>query len=374
MVSRIIDKIIMILIASFAMVTSGTGTTGLVVSVLVAFFFAFMTEIWRRDLAAFSVAILACAAFLITRRTEILPSLVIFAYSFASYPNSERFFTKDRSGRVIAIFISEIILTLAFIYLMIPNWELLVTVPIAVILGSKTLLYDIRNKRLSSALDDTRYDAIMQAEKRRTEREKEDEKIYMATLEERNRIAREIHDNIGHMLTRTLVQMEAIKIVNSDENIKGHLDSVSDTLNEAMTAVRKSVHELHSESIDLSISINEAVKALPERFECKVETVIESAIPNDRKTAILAILKESITNIVKYSNGNKVKVEFIENPTFWRLLVEDNGVNKTLSYDNYSSGGGIGIANIISRCEDMGGRAAISSDEHGFRVRVTIPK
>ena len=79
----------------------------------------------------------------------------------------------------------------------------------------------------------------------------QDSEIHIATLKERNRIAREIHDNVGHMLTRSLLQAGALMIINKDEQLKEPLESLKTTLDNAMTSIRQSVHDLHDDSIDL---------------------------------------------------------------------------------------------------------------------------
>ena len=69
----------------------------------------------------------------------------------------------------------------------------------------------------------------------------------MATLKERNRIAREIHDNVGHMLSRAILQMGALSTVYEEEPLHGQLLKVNDTLNLAMNNIRESVHDLHDD-------------------------------------------------------------------------------------------------------------------------------
>ena len=373
MADRIIDKIIMLMALGALFVVSGLSTTRMVVAILLVLFFAFLTELFKHDIFLIICGAVVAAGAFISKEAFVIYSFPVFVYAFAS--GKDAFSRKKEiTKKEWIILITEVILTLLMVALSITNISVLIIFFPTILLGIRTSYQTNKQEELSARLDDARYDAIDTARKRREDREKEEEKIYLATLEERNRIAREIHDNIGHMLTRTLVQMEAIKIVNQDPAVAPHLDSVSDTLNDAMTAVRKSVHELHNESIDLSIGINEVVKTLPPKFTYKVNTMIESAVPNDCKNTVLAILKEAITNIVKYSNGDKVKVEFIENTTFWRLLIEDNGKNKDFTFDPYSNNGGIGLSNIASRCEEIGGRANISADHTGFRVRVTIPR
>ena len=206
--------------------------------------------------------------------------------------------------------------------------------------------------------------------------QKNQDEVYLATLKERNRIAREIHDNVGHMLTRVIVQMQALQIINKDPNLKEPLSSVGDTLNLAMTSIRKSVHELRDDSIDLSIGINEITKTISDKFEVTVNTAIDSPASGIIKNTILAIIKESVTNIAKYSSGKNVRIEVVENITFWRIRVFDDGRNKDFEYNALSleNGSGMGLSNIVARANNLNGRVNISSDAKGFTVLVTLPK
>ncbi|MCQ2531529.1 MAG: histidine kinase [Saccharofermentans sp.] len=226
--------------------------------------------------------------------------------------------------------------------------------------------------------DEARQEARDAANKRREMREKTENDIYTARLKERNRIAREIHDNVGHQITRVIVQMQALKIINKDPNVGTQLDSVSETLDLAMTGIRRSVHELHDDSIDLAIGVNDIAKTLPERFKVDISTSIESPADNTTKTAILGIIKEACTNISKHSNGDKVRIEVVENASFWRVLIHDNGKcperEYSLSSTSTSDGHGIGLSNIYDRASSMGGRVNIKSGSSGFDVLATLPK
>ena len=73
--------------------------------------------------------------------------------------------------------------------------------------------------------------------------EKQDNEIYLATLRERNRIAREIHDNVGHMLSRSILQVGALATICKEETIRQQLAGINDTLNQAMNSIRESVHD-----------------------------------------------------------------------------------------------------------------------------------
>lgn len=251
---------------------------------------------------------------------------------------------------------------------------------VAAYLAYTTIYYESEISRSEALFDKAREEAISNARKRRELRERTESDIYTATLKERNRIARDIHDNVGHMLTRAVVQLQAVLAINKDENIKPYLESVNSTVNDAMTNIRKSVHELHDDSIDLSIGINDIAGTLKDRFEVNVSTSIDSPVSNEMKMQILGIIKECVTNISKHSNGSKVDLEVVENVTFWRIKIYDNGKSEPLEISGSSAfaarGGdqGIGLGNINSRAEALGGRTTISGGAEGFTVMVTIPK
>jgi signal transduction histidine kinase len=244
-------------------------------------------------------------------------------------------------------------------------------------LAVKTGLARQKETMLLSKFDDARQDSLNAKRLGEEIMKNADNEVYTARLKERNRIAREIHDNVGHMITRVIVQMQAIKIINKDEKVARQLDSVSETLDLAMTGIRKSVHELHDDSIDVSIAVNDIIKTLPERFDVDVNTSIESPADNKTKSCILGIIKEAVTNISKYSSGDKVRIEVVENNTFWRILVRDNGENPERDYmltGDYMASGGLGLKNIASRAASCGGRASVRSGKDGFEIMATLPK
>lgn len=249
---------------------------------------------------------------------------------------------------------------------------------LAFYLAFKTGRHERAEEDLRAKYDDARWDSLNAQKLREETMKNADNEVYMARLKERNRIAREIHDNVGHMITRVIVQLQAIKIINKDPGVGEQLESVSQTLDLAMTSMRKSVHELHDESIDLSIGINDITSTISDRFDVTVNTLIDSPADNALKSNILGIIKEAVTNIAKHSSGDKVLIEVVENISFWRVKIHDNGSNPVreieLAGNGMADGGGIGLNNIASRAKAAGGRASVMSDEKGFTVMVTIPK
>ena len=210
--------------------------------------------------------------------------------------------------------------------------------------------------------------------------EKQDYEIYTATLQERNRIAREIHDNVGHLLSRSILMVGAIKIVNEDEKLSPSIEQLEESLNTAMTSVRESVHDLHDDSVNLK----EVTEELVGEFTfCPVDLSYDMGydVPREIKYGFIAIVKEALHNIVRHSDASKVKIVMREHPALYQLIVEDNGTVKepiqsgevkTVSRE-FQSGQGMGIRNMSDRVRMLGGMMQIVRKE-GFRIFITIPK
>lgn len=198
--------------------------------------------------------------------------------------------------------------------------------------------------------------------------EAQHDQVHLATLTERNRIAREIHDNVGHQLSRAIIQVGAISAVTKDDQIKPLLTSLKGTLDEAMTNIRTSVHDLHDESIDLSNSLSNICKDFafcPVNLQCEVG----ANVPKDIKYCFITIVKEALNNISKHSNADKCSVYVHEHPGFYQLLIEDNGTK----INNTTSHSGIGLINMQDRVEALGGHITITNTQ-GFRIFISIPK
>ena len=107
----------------------------------------------------------------------------------------------------------------------------------------KTKKYDKLDREFRKTIDDGEEKTLLLAEKNRALIEKQNYEIYAATLRERNRIAREIHDNVGHVLSRTILLTGAAKALNKDQNLDPILNGLDDSLNSAMDSIRSSVHD-----------------------------------------------------------------------------------------------------------------------------------
>lgn len=200
--------------------------------------------------------------------------------------------------------------------------------------------------------------------------EKQDTEIHMATLRERNRIAREIHDNVGHLLSRSILQTGAALAVNEDERLAPILLGLKDTLDSAMSSIRSSVHDLHEESVDLVHALEEIIKPLS-AFTVHYEYDLSAEIPQNVKYCMISVVKEAVSNILKHSNGNRVTLILREHPAFYQILVKDNGTTAPRSgLDNTS---GIGLIGMRERLSAFAGTIDIRTAD-GFCIFINIPK
>lgn len=198
--------------------------------------------------------------------------------------------------------------------------------------------------------------------------EKQDYEIYLATLKERNRIAREIHDNVGHMLSRSILQMGALRTIHTEEPLHTQLADVNATLNQAMNSIRESVHDLHDDSIDLKLAITEALAPLQEQYKVRFDYDMTHNVPRNVKYCLISTVKEAVSNIIKHSNASQVTLLLREHPGLYQLCMEDNGTDIAPSLD-----GGIGLENMKERVETLNGTFRINT-EKGFQIFITIKK
>lgn len=223
--------------------------------------------------------------------------------------------------------------------------------------------------------DDTTETAILLKQKNKELIKNQDYEIEVATLAERNRIAREIHDNVGHLLTRSILQVSALLVVHSqNQELKEPLSAVKATLTDAMDNVRQSVHDLHEESVDLKYQLTR----LTEDFTfCPVQLTFDSGpLSKELNYTVIAIVREALSNIARHSNATQAFVSVLEHPSLYQLQIRDNGTvlpRQALDTASLSFGGGIGLSNMEERIRAFDGNFYIDCT-NGFRIFISIPK
>ena len=238
-------------------------------------------------------------------------------------------------------------------------------------LEKRTEQFEYMEAWFKRSQDDSRERNFLLSEKNKALLEKQDYALYAATLRERNRIAREIHDNVGHVLSRSILLVGAMKTINKEATIQPLIENLDDSLNSAMDSIRNSVHDLHDEAVNLQ----ETVQNLVREFKfCPVELCYDMGqdLPKEIKYCFISITKEALSNVIKHSNASRVVLLMREHPALYQLCIEDNGTvsGRTSSQSTTS---GIGLVNMQERVWTLNGTFQTMNDR-GFKIFVTIPK
>ena len=199
----------------------------------------------------------------------------------------------------------------------------------------------------------------------------------LATVQERNRIARDIHDSLGHALTSLNIQMQTAVKLWEKEPLQAYSFLTQAQLlgKTAMQEVRKSISTLRED-------------AKEERpLEAKIETLVDDYrkgtglfistnicrcdfVPKPIAKAIYHIIQESLTNIFKYADATEVHIQLRTTPKEFKLTVEDNGKG----FDPKQNRSGFGLQGMQERVTIVSGELQlITSPGEGCRVEVNIP-
>lgn len=272
-----------------------------------------------------------------------------------------------------------------------PLFYIFCGIAFALLLSFRTLAYERfagRSRRLydSGRERELRLEAENQALVHR-----QDAEIYAATLEERTRIAREIHDNVGHMITRSILMVGALRSAGQNSADAEPLAQLEGSLNDAMNSIRESVHDLH----DASVNLEKTLHTLTEDFSfCPAALRYDIApdVPPAVCYCMIAVTKEALVNVSRHSSATKVSVTAQEHPAFYQLSIRDNGAQdrpagpgRRARAEGMEAGsparpagaedlpGGIGLANMQYRVQALNGTMRILRED-GFCIHITIPK
>ncbi|MFM7363657.1 MAG: sensor histidine kinase [Cuspidothrix sp.] len=198
-----------------------------------------------------------------------------------------------------------------------------------------------------------------------------------ATLEERNRIAREIHDSLGHSLTALNLQLEtALKLSKSDiPRAMTFLATAKQLCSQALQDVRQSVskmrfHPLQEQNIEQAIAVLAAdfqrtTGILP---NCQISLI--SPLSMEISMPIYRIIQESLTNIYKYAQATEVQIELMTNLSYLTLIIKDNGQGFELEQNTT----GFGLQSMRDRTLALGGEFTIHTHpDTGCQIIVQVP-
>ena len=198
-----------------------------------------------------------------------------------------------------------------------------------------------------------------------------------ATLDERNRIAREIHDSVGHVLTAQTIQLNNAIAFWQSEPDKAYrfLVESKELVRKALKDIRHSVSSLRSDPLE-GKSLETAIALLFQEFSSRTKIIpdytlaLNHSLNKEIKLTVYRIIQEALTNIVKHSQAEAVKVELQTFSEHLYLSIEDNGKGFKLEQNTT----GFGLQGMRERVMALKGNIQISSDlQRGCIIAITIP-
>ncbi len=200
----------------------------------------------------------------------------------------------------------------------------------------------------------------------------------LAVAEERNRLAREMHDTLGHRLTVAIVQLEgAGRLVDEEpKRAQEMVATVKEQMRAALSELRSAVATLR-EPLQADLSLKSALKALGENFQAATETEVQMAFahklpdfPNEYRVAIYRAAQEALTNVQRHAQASRVRMTLTIEEGEINLTLRDNGVGLPENADKL----GFGLRGIQERAAQLGGRMRLEPNpEGGAQICVCLP-
>jgi PAS domain S-box-containing protein len=185
-------------------------------------------------------------------------------------------------------------------------------------------------------------------------------------LEERNRMAREIHDTLAQAFTGILIQVgAATQVLDDSEATQAHLDTIEELARTGLTEARRSVTALRPQLLedgDLSTALDRLVNQMrPATDTALIYTVrgIAYPLPAEVENHLLRIGQEALTNAIKYANASKIWIELGYEDAGCSLRVKDDG--QGFGVGGVPPIGGFGLLGMSERAERIGAQLSIRS-------------
>ena len=261
-----------------------------------------------------------------------------------------------------------------------PTRALLLTVILSVaatLLSLRTAQLEREQERMRRTRDELQERALALEARNRDLADRQDYEVELATLAERARIAREIHDNVGHQLTRASLQTEALRVVHANEpGVAADFADVKRTVDEALQLVRTSVHALNDNAANLSVQLERIAEGARSDGGPQIELeVLAEHAPANVANCFAAILREALSNTIRHARAQNVTVRCMEHPSFYQLIVTDDGEGR-IRAGGRGIAEGMGLGSMRERVEALGGifTAGPRAGAPGWRVFATVPK
>ena len=202
-----------------------------------------------------------------------------------------------------------------------------------------------------------------------------DDLAEVTALEERQRIAKDIHDTAGHSITTVIMQTEAAKLIldKNPEDAKSKIIAANLQAKHALEELRESVHLLSGNpgKQTLENALQGIINESTDGTGIKIRSDIDDIAVSDAKYRFLCnTLKEGISNSLRHGRATAFWFELKEMDGKINFLLSDNGSGVNINEMKE----GFGLTGMSKRAESLGGELwFISEPDEGFEIHLTLP-
>jgi signal transduction histidine kinase len=184
--------------------------------------------------------------------------------------------------------------------------------------------------------------------------------------EERQRIARDLHDSVSHELLELKNVADGKQV---ETNLK--VDSIINNIR----SISRNLHPIMFDKIGLKSSVEQLIERtqLVNDFMITADIDYNGLLSNSDELQVYRIIQEALSNVIKYSNAIAAKISIFEKDKTVFIMIQDNG--KGFNYNEViNSSKSFGLHNIKERSRAIGGEAKITSSKNGTIVTIEIKK
>ena len=316
----------------------GAGTAALLIFLLLYF------RCYWVDGAALWLCAIAITAIGVTMARANVGASVFFIYSACAGAN----FARARDGVLLIAFNALVGLLVALVWQL--GWSFGVTSVVLPIVFGGTSLYASQISRARSAL-----------------LRKQDEIEHLTKIAERERIARDMHDVLGHSLSVVVLKSELARrlVVSDPQRAMRELEDVESTARQALSQVREAISGYRSAGwqaeVEQARNVLEAAA-----IEVELDLQVSCMAPAAENTLALA-LREAVTNILRHAGAKRCGIALQQVGSHIVCRITDDGVGVPTAHF------GNGLTGMRERVEALGGSMTLSSNHPGLTLQLSLP-
>ena len=194
----------------------------------------------------------------------------------------------------------------------------------------------------------------------------------LATKLERSRIARDIHDSLGHSLTTLDVQLALAEryshLETGKEKLQQAIKQSQQLAAQCLAEARQSLQTIRDSNFDLKAALQTLGEQVHPSFSLRLQVKLPP-LPQQLSYQLYLIAKEGVTNVQKHAQASRVTLSIVATATQITMTILDDGCGFEVDVPVV----GYGLQGIRERSQLLGGQMTISSDAHGTRLHLLVP-